>query len=246
MAKSINALLEDLFEWLVESNAYSTTASIFTRWGISSFMSEYWIKIPVLKDLIVLGKVHSWAIDWVIGLLVVSVLLAARGIALRKKLEPKIKCTFSKDIPGCVDWNITLGSFKCDSYKIKVHAQSFIESFGGYISSITGEKNGIVFSGKTLDLVPERNGEVLVKDIGNGADSHLDLLLLKENNRVTFATKGYRPVNGFRSVDEISDKPDKYHINLTIHSKNSTPVSMELLLDWTGNRATSSVQYIAP
>lgn len=163
---------------------------------------------------------------------------------LEKEIKPKLRCSFGKNIPGCVVRSVFSGTdTKVDYYRVKLESD-----FAGQINDCSGhlislELNGqMIFNHESiaLPIAPGERPNPTLKDIRDHVPEYLDVFYIDEYNQISIVwPHGVRP-NSIQSEAMFWETGTfVFHIVVSAPSTASCPIDLTLV--WDGDWRTAEV-----
>jgi hypothetical protein len=177
-----------------------------------------------------------------------------RVIELEERIRPKIKCSFSKTIPGCVIPKSRF--FGRDGYgnthelplitllRICVEADcvgSVSECNGKLISIRRGWTT--IFKGDNLSLTfaPADRENPQSKEIRDQTPEYLDLLAITHENKIMIATQNF-VVPTWVDLATMFSEHGEYIFEVVVSSPQTKAVKVNILMRWAGDFQTADFE----
>lgn len=153
-----------------------------------------------------------------------------------ERLRPKLRCEFDPNDAGCVR-HVT--SMNLLYFRIKVSADN-MAMINGCRATLTRilRDGAVAMDGENIPL-PFAH-ELSAKQVKDGVPEFVDLIAVSATNRVAIASKDFVVPSSIQP-DTLFARLGKYTFRVVITCDNGPPITIEPILNWTGDSATSSV-----
>jgi hypothetical protein len=179
--------------------------------------------------------------------------------ALSGPPTPKLKCAFDPADPGCVRPPATVtwlsseghvvGSFEASYFRIRVECVSGAQADGCRGRLVSIHRDGVaVLKGENLHLTfaPAEQVDTHSKRIDSDVPEYLDLVAISSrSDRVLIATQNFRYPSSIKP-DQIFQRPGDYVFRVVVSFAQGPSSTIETVLRWTGDLATSRMEPTVP
>jgi hypothetical protein len=173
-------------------------------------------------------------------------------VRLHDKTVPKLKCTFDKS-HGCqhktklnvttnavTGYTVVIASSDVRYFRVRMEVEGIgiVREVSGHLLSLTRDGK-LLFDGHAIPLpIAPAEEDLTVRDIRAGVPVYLDVFILMDTGSVKIASPGF-VLPAALDPSTLFSGPGEYRFHVVVSAAESAPVSIDLVLKWTGDWLTS-------
>jgi hypothetical protein len=162
--------------------------------------------------------------------------------ALQKTLIPKLKCSFGKDISGCVV-DAKFGTLNAYYYRVRIESNCIGDVAGcmGHLVSI--KRNGTtLFAHESIamPIAPGWRDNPTIKDIRDKVPEYLDVFFITDQNKIVLPAPNFLAPSTI-NYETLFSEPGEYVFHMIVSAPSTVSEEIDVPIKWTGDRKTSVI-----
>lgn len=167
-------------------------------------------------------------------------------------IRPKLECALDPKDPGCVRrdtiinvpiispaGNLAFGQINATYFRLRASASNMATVKGCQATLTRITRDSVpVMQGENIPL-PFAHSETAGRQVNALIPEYIDLIAITADNQVRIASQGLVVPNSIRP-DQLFTEIGHYRFRVVIACEDGPPIEVEPVLNWTGNRESSS------